>query len=72
VILLPQLTTATGAGGATFELQAYLTRLGQQAEQAVDIAPCFESVHQRQRWQAKTQVLMMEMVAFLQVLARFW
>ena len=65
LIPLPQITTETFAGGATYELQAYLDRLDQQAEQAVDIAPCFERADQQQRWQAKTQVLMTEMVAFL-------
>ena len=65
LIPLPQLTTETFAGGATFELHAYLDRLDHQSDQAVDIAPCFESAHQQQRWQAKTQVLMTEMVAFL-------
>src|SRR5215813_9608002 len=62
---LPQLTAETFAGGATFELQAYLTHLDHQSDQEVDITPYFESAHQRQRWQAKTQVLMTEMVAFL-------
>jgi hypothetical protein len=64
-IPLPQLTTETFAGGVTYELQAYLDRLDHLADQAVDITPCFESAHQQQRWQAKTQVLMTEMVAFL-------
>ena len=65
LIPLPQLTTETFAGGATFELQAYLDRLDHQSDQPVDIAPCFEHADQQQRWQAKTQVLMTEMVAFL-------
>jgi len=65
-IPLPQLSTETFAGGATFELQAYLDHLDHLSEQAVDIAPCFESASQMQRWQAKTQALMTEMVAFLQ------
>ena len=30
----------------------------------MDIASCFEQADQQQRWQAKTQVLMTEMVAF--------
>jgi hypothetical protein len=64
-IPLPQLTTETFAGGATFELQAYLTHLDHQSDQAVNIAPCFAHGDQRQRWQAKTQVLMTEMVALL-------
>src|SRR5262245_33315174 len=64
-IPLPKLTTETFAGGVTYELQAYLDRLDHLADQAVDITPCFESAHQQQRWQAKTQVLMTEMVAFL-------
>jgi hypothetical protein len=46
-------------------LQAYLTHLDHQSDQAVDLAPCFEHGEQQQRWQAKTQVLMTEMVAFL-------
>jgi len=64
-IVLPQLTTETFAGGAIFELQAYLDQLDHQAEEAVDIAPCFDDAQQCQRWQAKTQVLMTKMVAFL-------
>jgi hypothetical protein len=65
LIPLPQLTTETFAGGATFELQAYLDRLDYLSDGPVDIAPCFERADQQQRWQAKTQVLMTEMVAFL-------
>ena len=49
-----------------FELHAYLDHLDHLADDPVDIASCFDDAHQRQRWQAKTQVLMMEMVAFLQ------
>jgi hypothetical protein len=72
LIPLPQLTSETFTGGVTFELQTYLDSLAHQADQAVDITPCFESTHQRQRWQAKTQVLMTEMVAFLHwICARF-
>jgi hypothetical protein len=62
---LPQLTTETFVGGATVELQAYLNHLDHLSDDPVDIAPCFESASQMQRWQAKTQVLMTEMVAFL-------
>jgi len=65
LIPLPQLTTETFAGGETYELQAYLDRLDHLSDQPVDITHCFESAHQWQRWQAKTQVLMTEMVAFL-------
>ena len=65
LIALPQLTTGTFAGGVTWELQAYLDQLDHQADEAVDIAPCFERTDHMQRWQAKTQVLMTEMVAFL-------
>ena len=65
LIPLPQLTTETFAGGAMFELQAYLDRLDHLSDDPVDIAPCFEHVDQQQHWQAKTQVLMTEMVAFL-------
>jgi hypothetical protein len=65
VIPLPQLTTETFAGGATCELQVYLDRLDHLSDDPVDLAPCFESADQQQRWQAKTQVLMTEMVAFL-------
>jgi hypothetical protein len=65
-IPLPQITTETFAGGTTFELQAYLDHLDRQSAQSVDITRCFESASQMQRWQAKTQVLMTEMVAFLQ------
>jgi hypothetical protein len=53
-------------GGMTFELPAYLDHLDKQSNRAVDIAHCFDTAQQRQRWQAKTQVLMTEMVAFLQ------
>src|SRR5690349_6445323 len=65
LIPLPQLTTETFAGGAIFELQAYLDHLEHLLDAPVDIAPCFDSASQMQRWQAKTQVLMTEMVAFL-------
>jgi len=65
LIPLPQITTATFAGGATFELQTYLDELEHQSNRTVDITHCFESAYQRQRWQAKTQVLMTEMAAFL-------
>jgi hypothetical protein len=65
LIPLPQLTTETCAGGTTFELQAYLDGLAHLSDDLVDIAPCFDSTAQMQRWQAKTQVLMTEMVAFL-------
>jgi len=64
-IALPQLTAETFAGGATFELQAYLDHLDHLSDDPVDIAPCFDEAQQYQRWQAKTQVLMTEMVAFL-------
>ena len=65
LISLPHLTSETFAGGAIFELQAYLDSLTHLSDDPVDIASCFESAHQQQRWQAKTQVLMTEMVAFL-------
>jgi hypothetical protein len=65
LIPLPQLTTETFAGGAIFELQAYLDHLEHLLDAPVDITPCFDSASQMQRWQAKTQVLMTEMVAFL-------
>jgi hypothetical protein len=65
LIPLPQLTTETFTGGATWELQAYLDYLDHLSDAPVDIAPCFEHADQQQRWQAKTQVLMTEMVAFL-------
>ena len=65
LIPLPQLTTETFAGGVTWELQAYLDRLDHLSDGPVDIAPCFERADQQQRWQAKTQVLMTEMAAFL-------
>jgi hypothetical protein len=66
LIPLPQLTPESFTGGTTYELQAYLDHLDSLADRPVDIAPCFESAHQQQRWQAKTQVLLTEMVAFLQ------
>src|SRR4029450_4214158 len=65
LIPLPQLTTETFAGGATVELQAYLNHLDHLSDDPVDIVPCFEHADQMQCWQAKTQVLMTEMVAFL-------
>ena len=65
LIPLPQLTTEVFAGGAIFELHAYLDRLNHLSDDPVDIAPCFERADQQQRWQAKTQVLMTEMAAFL-------
>jgi hypothetical protein len=66
LILLPQITPESFTGGTIYELQAYLDHLDDLSDQPVDIAPCFERVHQQQRWQAKTQVLLTEMVAFLQ------
>jgi hypothetical protein len=65
LIPLPQLTTETFAGGATVELQAYLNHLDHLSDDLVDVVPCFEHADQMQCWQAKTQVLMTEMVAFL-------
>ena len=58
------------AGGTTFELHAYLDRLHQLSDRAVDITHCFNNVQQMQLWQTKTQVLMMEMLAFLQWICR--
>jgi hypothetical protein len=66
LIPLPQLTTGTFAGGVTWELQAYLDCLDHLSDDPMDITSCFESAQQRQSWQAKTQVRMTEMVAFLQ------
>ena len=40
LIPLPQLTTETFAGGATFELQAYLDRLDHLSDDPVDIGHC--------------------------------
>jgi hypothetical protein len=65
LIPLPQLTTETFAGGAPVELQAYLNHLDHLSDDPVDIVSCFEHADQMQCWQAKTQVLMTEMVAFL-------
>ena len=65
LIPLPQITTETFAGGVTWELHAYLDQLDHLSDAPVDITPCFDSASQMQRWQAKTQVLMTEMVSFL-------
>jgi len=65
LIPLPQLTTETFAGGVTWELHAYLDQLDPLSDAPVDITPCFASASQMQHWQAKTQALMTEMVAFL-------
>jgi hypothetical protein len=62
---LDGITTASFAGGKTLELSAYLDELDHLSERVVDIAPCFDTDQHRQRWQAKTQVLMTEMFAFL-------
>lgn len=51
--------------GKSFELHEYLAYLEIQSDRPLDIAPCFEDVQQMRRWQAKTQVLMTEMFAFL-------
>jgi hypothetical protein len=51
--------------GKTIELHEYLAYLDGQSNRPVDIAPCFDEAHQMRRWQAKTQVLMAEMSAFL-------
>jgi hypothetical protein len=53
------------AEGKSIELHAYLAYLDVQSDCPVDITPCFDEVHQMRRWQAKTQVLMAEMCAFL-------
>ena len=60
-----RITTASFGGGKTLELSAYLDELDHLSERVVDIAPCFDTAQQRQCWQAKTQVLMTEMFAFL-------
>ena len=62
---LDRITTESFEGGKTFELPAYLDDLDHRSDRIVDIAPCFDTAQQRQRWQAKTQVLMTEMFAFL-------
>jgi hypothetical protein len=59
------ITTASFEGGETFELHAYLDQLDRLSECEVDVAYCFDNAQQMQRWQAKTQVLMTEMFAFL-------
>jgi hypothetical protein len=53
------------AGGKGFELQEYLAGLDVRSDCPVDITTCFEDAHQMRRWQAKTEVLMTEMFAFL-------
>jgi hypothetical protein len=53
------------AAAKSVELHEYLAYLDVQSDRPVDITPCFEEVHQMRRWQAKTQVLMAEMFAFL-------
>jgi hypothetical protein len=65
LISLPQLTPETFTGGTTYELQAYLDHLDHLSDSPVDLASCFTNAQQQQRWHAKTQVLMTEMVAFL-------
>jgi hypothetical protein len=65
LIPLPQFTTKAFAGGTIFELHAYLDHLDRLSDDPVHIASCFDDAQQCQRWQAKTQVLMTEMVAFL-------
>lgn len=62
---LDRITTESFEGGKTFELPAYLDDLDQLSDRVVDIVQCFDTAQQRQRWQAKTQVLMTEMFAFL-------
>jgi len=62
---LDALDFETSAEGKSFELQEYLADLDVQSDRPVDITPCFEDMHRMQRWQAKTQVLMTEMFAFL-------
>ena len=62
---LERITTESFEGGKTFELHAYLDDLDQPSDCAVDITPCFDTAQQMRHWQAKTQVLMTEMFAFL-------
>ena len=60
-----QLASSSFEAGETFELHAYLEHLDQGSDRAVDIAHCFDTAQQMQRWQARTQTLMGEMAAFL-------
>ena len=62
---LERIATESFEGGKTFELHAYLDDLDQPSDCAVDITPCFDTAQQMRHWQAKTQVLMTEMFAFL-------
>jgi hypothetical protein len=62
---LERITTESFEGGKTFELHAYFDYIDQLSDGDVDIAHCFDTAQQMQRWQAKTQVLMTEMAAFL-------
>src|SRR2546425_2111980 len=64
-IQLVPLSFETSAGSKSFELPQYLASLDVQSDCPIDITPCFEDAQQLKRWQAKTQVLMTEMVAFL-------
>ena len=66
LIPLPQLTTETFAGGSDLRV-AGVPRPSRSPVRPVQwtLPPASSSADQQQRWQAKTQVLMTEMVAFL-------
>ncbi|MEZ4732221.1 MAG: hypothetical protein R3E79_34320 [Caldilineaceae bacterium] len=53
------------ADGPRFTLRTYLSQLDDQASTLPEIAHCFESPAQMQHWQAKTAILLSEMLGFL-------
>jgi hypothetical protein len=64
-VVVADLTEPQFDDGPTLDLESYLMRLDAQADTAPEIGLCFKSTEQRQHWEAKTQILMAEMVAFL-------
>ena len=51
--------------GETFELSALLESLESQSGHEVDICDCFENPEQMRQWQAKTSLIMDEMLTFM-------
>ena len=65
VVKIDGLSDLQFSDGPCFELRAYLSQLDYQSDNASEIAHCFKSPEQMRHWQAKTNILMSEMVEFL-------
>lgn len=65
VVKIDGLSDLQFSDGPCFELQTYLNQLDCRSDSPSEIAHCFKSSEQMQHWQAKTDILMSEMVEFL-------